>query len=250
MLFFMWTKLYILYLEKLLWNQSILISTPSGVRSQEKSEVGFWRSLDCIKSLIEYEKVISGPALRWPAKECKVMSVKISWRSVKTSHQWNQLFLKKIPNSANVIFTSASLGSRRSDCGDGAKITKNRIWPNHSAAFGKYWRETGFDCLWGSAIRQNLGTDAGLGKKTMFGISFTEVRDAGFSWIRSRNAGLGPPPLFSDLSVEGSSTVRTHGTSSSYASAKAKCLHFLGSMHFSGCILDLWSMYLRLRLRH
>ena len=86
--------------------------------------------MDCIKSLIEYEKVICGPAFRWPAKEAQKMSarsVKISWRAVKTSHQWNQLFSKKkIPNSANVIFASASLGSRRSDCGDGAKIRKNR----------------------------------------------------------------------------------------------------------------------------
>ena len=198
-------------------------------------------------------------------------SVKISWRSVKTSHQWNQLFLKKKNlNSANVIFASASLGSRRSNCGPGRRkdqekqweggaggnsrvwkdITGSGIWPEHSAAFGKCWREAGFDCLWGSGIRQNLGTDAGLGKKTMFGISFTEVRDAGFSWIRSRNAGLGSPPLFSDLSVGGSSTVRTHGTSSSHASAQVKCLHFLGGMHFSGCISDLWRMYRRLRLRH
>ena len=81
-----------------------------------------------MKSLIESEKVISGPAFRWPAKEAQKMSarsVKISWRSVKTSHQWNKLFLKKILNSANVIFASDSLGSRRSDCGDGAKIRKN-----------------------------------------------------------------------------------------------------------------------------
>ena len=219
------------------------------VRSRLLKKFGLHQKLNWIRKS-NFWPGVKMACKRSSKNECKVMSVKISWRSVKTSHQWNQLFLKKIPNSANVIFTSASLGSRRSDCGDGAKIRKNRIWPKHSAAFGKYWREMGFDCLWGSAIRQNLGTDAGLGKKTMFGISFTEVRDAGFSWIRSRNSGLGPPPLFSDLSVEGSSTVRTHGTSSSYASAKAKCLHFLGSMHFSGCISDLWSMYLRLRLRH
>ena len=202
---------------------------------------------------------------RSPKNECKVSENQLEGCENLTSVE-STILKKKIPNSANVIFASASLGSRRSDCGDGAKIRKNRervgdsrvwndipgcrIWPKHSAAFGKCWREAGFDCLWGSGIRQNLGKDAGLGKKTMFGISFTEVRDAGFSWIRSRNAGLGPPPLFSDLSVEGSSTVRTHGTSSSYASAMAKCLHFLGSMHFSGCISDLWSMYLRLRLRH
>ena len=30
-------------------------------------------------------------------------------------------------------------------------------------------RDTGFDCYPGSEIRQNLGTDAGLGKKTIFG---------------------------------------------------------------------------------
>lgn len=28
---------------------------------------------------------------------------------------------------------------------------------------------------------EEAGSDAGLGKKTMFGISLTEVRDAGFS---------------------------------------------------------------------
>ena len=30
-------------------------------------------------------------------------------------------------------------------------------------------------------IRQNLGTDVGLGKETIFGIAMKEARDAGFS---------------------------------------------------------------------
>ena len=152
-----------------------------------------------MKRLIEYEKVISGPALKWPAKEAQKMSarsVKISWRSVKTSHQWNQLFLKKkIPNSAHVIFASASLGSRRSDCGDGAKIRKNRERVGGGggiAGSGRIFPEPGFDQ---NTVRhpgnvdgkrdltasEEAGSDAGLGKKTMFGISFTEVRNAGFS---------------------------------------------------------------------
>lgn len=37
-----------------------------------------------------------------------------------------------------------------------------------------------FDCYRESRIRQNLGTDAGLGKRTIFGITMTEVRDARF----------------------------------------------------------------------
>ena len=56
---------------------------------------------------------------------------------------------------------------------------------------------------------------------------------------KEQECGIRFPPLFSDLSVGGSSTVRTHGTSSSHASAQVKCLHFLGGMHFSGCISDL-----------
>ena len=63
-----------------------------------------------------------------------------------------------------------------------------------------------------------------------------------------RNAGLGPPRP--DPRVGGDSTIRTSGTSTSYASAHVKCLHFLGGMHFSDCISNLGGMYLRLRLRH
>ena len=36
----------------------------------------------------------------------------------------------------------------------------------------------GFDCFPGSEIRQNLGKDAGMGKKTIFGIAMKKVQDA------------------------------------------------------------------------
>ena len=39
----------------------------------------------------------------------------------------------------------------------------------------------GFECYPGSGIRQNLGTDVGLEKETIFEIAMKEVRDAGFS---------------------------------------------------------------------
>jgi len=142
-----------------------------------------------MKSLIDYEKVICGPAFRWPAKEAQKMSArsgKISWRAVKTSHQWNQLFLKKNLNSANVIFASASLGSRRSDCGEGAKIRKNS---ERVGGRGNSWvwnqntmRHSGnVDGKRDLTASEEAGSEAGLGKKAVFGISFTEVRDAGFS---------------------------------------------------------------------
>lgn len=137
-------------------------------------------------------------------------SVKISWRAVKTSHQRNQLFLKKILNSANVVFASASLSSRRSDCGDSAKDRKNseRVWGGGGgwiAGSGRIFLDPGVDQI---TVRhsgnvegkrdltasEETGSDAGLGKKTMFGISFTEVRDAEFSSKSSRNARLGSPP--------------------------------------------------------
>ena len=35
-----------------------------------------------------------------------------------------------------------------------------------------------FDCYPGSRIRQNLGKDAGMGKKTIFGIAMKKVQDA------------------------------------------------------------------------
>ena len=38
-----------------------------------------------------------------------------------------------------------------------------------------------FECYPGSGIRQNLGTDVGLEKETIFEIAMKEVRDAGFS---------------------------------------------------------------------
>ena len=36
----------------------------------------------------------------------------------------------------------------------------------------------GFDCYPGSRIRPNLGKDAGMGKKTIFGIAIKKVQDA------------------------------------------------------------------------
>ena len=44
-----------------------------------------------------------------------------------------------------------------------------------------------------SGVRQKLDMDAGLGRKTIFGIAMTEVCDAGFSWEKNRNAELGSP---------------------------------------------------------
>ena len=215
------------------------------VRSRLLKKFGLHQKLNWIRKS-NFWPGVKMACKRSSKNECKVMSVKISWRSVKTSHQWNQLFLKKIPNSANVIFTSASLGSRRSDCGDGAKIRENRIWPKH------------IEILTGNGIwlplrkrdSPKLGYGCGIGKENDVRNIVYRGTGRGILVNKEQECGIRSPPLFSDLSVEGSSTVRTHGTSSSYASAKAKCLHFLGSMHFSGCILDLWSMYLRLRLRH
>ena len=46
----------------------------------------------------------------------------------------------------------------------------------------------------GSGIRQNLGTDVRLGKKTFFGMATTKVRGAGFSRKRKRECGIRTPP--------------------------------------------------------
>ena len=45
----------------------------------------------------------------------------------------------------------------------------------------KRWRDMLVDCYPSSGIRQNLGRNAALGKKTECEMSMTEVRDAGFS---------------------------------------------------------------------
>lgn len=47
--------------------------------------------------------------------------------------------------------------------------------------------------LTGKQDSTKFGLDAGLGRKTIFRISTTEVWDAGFSWKKNRNAELGPP---------------------------------------------------------
>lgn len=62
----------------------------------------------------------------------------------------------------------------------------------------KRWRDVLVDYYPGSGIRQNLGRNAALGKKTECGMSMTEVRDAGFSCKRSGIAGSGtsfPDPV-------------------------------------------------------
>ena len=46
----------------------------------------------------------------------------------------------------------------------------------------------------GSGIRQNLGTDVRLGKKTFFWMATTKVRSAGFSRKRKRDCGIRTPP--------------------------------------------------------
>ena len=65
-------------------------------------------------------------------------------------------------------------GSRRvfSECG---------VWAKYSAGFGKtqnFRRNTGFDRSSGSGHAKILAWDALLGKKTVFGIEMTYVRDA------------------------------------------------------------------------
>ena len=65
-------------------------------------------------------------------------------------------------------------GSRRvfSEC---------RVWAKYSAGFGKtqnFRRHTGFDRSSGSGHAKILAWDALLGKKTVFGIEMTYVRDA------------------------------------------------------------------------
>ena len=154
---------------------------------------------------------------RSPKNECKVSENQLEGCENLTSVE-STILEKKILNSANVIFASASLGSRRLDCGDGAK---NKQWEGERlggggiARPGRIFPDPGFDQntvqhsenVDGKrdlTASEEAGSDAGLGKKTMLGISLTEVRDAGFSWKSSRNARLGsPPPPFSDLSVEG-----------------------------------------------
>ena len=61
---------------------------------------------------------------RSPKNECKVSENQLEGCENLTSVE-STILEKKILNSAIVIFASASLGSRRSDCGDGAKIRTN-----------------------------------------------------------------------------------------------------------------------------
>ena len=105
------------------------------------------------------------------------------------------------------------------------------IWLKYSAGFGKRSRDTGFDCFCGRGILHNLGTDAGLGKKTIFarntggiwenakflyaireltatreagfakiwkktvfGIEMTDVRGAGLWWKRAEIRDQDPSP--------------------------------------------------------
>ena len=73
---------------------------------------------------------------------------------------------------------------------------------------GKHWRDAGFDqkSVRDSGKRWRMRDltasreaefakrqGCGLRKRIMFGIAMTEVRNAGFSWKRSRNAGSGIP---------------------------------------------------------
>ena len=60
---------------------------------------------------------------------------------------------------------------------------------------GSLWLGTGFDCYPGGGIRPNLGTNAGLGKKTIsVRMAMMEVRDAVFSWKGARMRDRPPPP--------------------------------------------------------
>ena len=135
---------------------------------------------------------------RSPKNECKVSENQLEGCENLTSVE-STILEKKILNSANVIFASASLGSRRSDCGDGAKIRTNservrgragggggiarpgRIFPDPGFDQNTVQHSGNVDGKRDLTASEEAGSDAGLGKKTMFGISLTEVRDAGFS---------------------------------------------------------------------
>ena len=66
------------------------------------------------------------------------------------------------------------------------------IWLKYSAGFGKRSQDTGFDCFCGRGILQNLGTDAGLGKKTIYG--YVQGLE-GYSRTKYRRDS-GKPPIF------------------------------------------------------
>ena len=73
-----------------------------------------------------------------------------------------------VPGWAEEIFTmTQGLEGYYRDPG----FDQNRVWDS-----GKRWQAY---CYQGSGIGQNLGTDAGLGKKKIFGIAMKEVLDAG-----------------------------------------------------------------------
>ena len=62
---------------------------------------------------------------------------------------------------------------------------------------GSLWLGTGFDCYPGGGIRQNLGTNAGLGKKTISQDGDDGSSGRSILLKRSENAGSAPlPPLF------------------------------------------------------
>ena len=62
---------------------------------------------------------------------------------------------------------------------------------------GSLWLGTGFDCYSGGGIRPNLGTNAGLGKKTISQDGDDGSSGRSILLKRSENAGSAPPPSFS-----------------------------------------------------
>lgn len=59
---------------------------------------------------------------------------------------------------------------------------------------GSLWLGTGFDCYPGGGIGQNLGTNAGLGKKTISRDGDDGSSGGSILVKRSENAGSAPPP--------------------------------------------------------
>ena len=94
------------------------------------------------------------------------------WRKRNVTHANHVLFYWEVLKK-NAKFHRKT-GSRRvfSEC---------RVWAKYSAGFGKtqnFRRNTGFDRSSGSGHAKILAWDALLGKKTVFGIEMTYVRDA------------------------------------------------------------------------
>ena len=111
--------------------------------------------------------------------------------------RWPHVNSNPISSNNVKILSSMSLQNMltlksRSGC---QRWTIPRIWDLTKIQCG-IWKMLTEYVIWlltGKRDSPKLGMDAGLGRKTIFGIAMTEVWDAGFSWKKNRKVGLGPP---------------------------------------------------------